>query len=173
MKSICLMALGMLTAACALADAPAADPLDVIANQLAGSWNVEEKSFDSEFSREGSQSYTLVRECKAAEQALTCTFTANGQLQLAQRFTWDAGAKAYRVDEVVGGHPQPPLKLSIQGNTWTYLQETHDRAGTPIHYRILMVFRTSSGVSYSTGFSRNGTDWVMMTKGTQIKGTKT
>ena len=168
MKTIYVMAVGLLAAA-ALADAPAADPLDAVAAQFSGNWNVDVQSFDTEFSRAGSQAYLEQRDCARVDAFLTCKITANGALQSVLSFSWDATAGVYRVKENVGGKPQPDMTLTIKGTLWNFAQETQDRYGKPLHYRITRSYRTATGASYSTGFSRNGTDWVMLTKGTEIK----
>lgn len=169
MKTIWLMAAGLLASVSALADAPAADPLAAIAAQFSGAWKVDVQSFTTEFSREGSQSYVEQRDCARVDAMLTCKITANGTLQSVLSFTWDPAGSVYRLQENVGGKPQPDMTLTIKGTLWTFLQETHDAYGAPLHYRITRSYRSASGASYSTGFSRNGTDWVILTKGTEIK----
>lgn len=169
MKTICLMAAALLAPVSALADTPAADPLAVVAAQFSGNWKVDVQSFATEFSREGSQSYVEQRDCARVDAMLTCKVTANGTLQSVLSFAWDLPAGVYRVQENVGGKPQPDMTLTIRGTLWTFLQETHDAYGVPLHYRITRSYRSATGASYSTGFSRNGTDWVILTKGTEIK----
>jgi hypothetical protein len=169
MKATCLMTAGVLAAVTALADAPATDPLDAVASQFSGNWNVDVQSFDTEFSRAGSQAYLEQRDCARVDAMLSCKITANGVLQSVLSFSWDAAAGVYRVKENVGGKPQPDLTLTIQGKLWTFMQETHDAYGAALHYRITRSYRTTTGASYTAGFSRNGTDWVMLIKGTEIK----
>lgn len=171
MKAICLMAATLIVGLPALADAPVPDPLDAVATQFAGNWNVNVESFDTEFSRAGSQAYLEQRDCTKAAATLTCKITANGALQSILSFSWDAAAGVYRIQESVNGKLQPAMTLAISGRLWTFTQETHDRYGAPLHYRITRSYRTATGASYSTGFSRDGTGWVMLTKGTEIKAT--
>ena len=165
--------LGAFSAA-SLADAPPpASPeptgLALILARYAGTYNVDETSFDTQYSRASSRQYLILRACTQTGAVLDCKLTAGGVLQGEQRFTWDAAAGVFHVDMDIGGRTQPPLTLTVQGETWTFLQPIQDATGAPMQYRIQRHYRTPTEVSYNAGFSRNGTDWVIMTRGTEIR----
>src|SRR5579871_828607 len=87
-----------LWAATAWADAPTPTGLDLIQARYAGTWKVEDVSYDTEVTRAGTKEYELTRICVLSGTALDCKFMAQGALQGEQRFTWDAAAGVYHVD---------------------------------------------------------------------------
>jgi hypothetical protein len=68
----------------------------------------------------------------------------------------------------IGGHPQPPIILTVKGNTWIFLEDTVDRDGLPLKVRILRQYHSDSEVSSSAGYSRDGTHWTVMSRGTEV-----
>ena len=156
-------------AAVAMADPPSPTGLDLIQARYAGSWHVEETGYASTFSRPGSKQYDITRDCAPAGAVLDCKLMAQGTLQGEQRFTWDAASGSYHVEMDIGSRPQPPLTLTVNGAAWTFLQTVPGPGGTPIQLRILRQYRTPTEVSYSASYSRDGTNWTLMTRGTEIR----
>ena len=143
--------------------------LDLIQARYAGTYKVDETTSDTEFSRAGSRQYVLTRDCAVQGAALDCKLIAEGTVQGDQEFIWDPSAGVYHVEMTIGDRHQPTLTLSVKGDTWTFLQEIQDRDGKPLHYRIVRQYHSATEVSYSAGFSHDGTSWVLMTRGTELR----
>jgi|GEM_PF-6844909 len=149
--------------------APAPTELTLIQARYAGTWKVDNTDFDTAVTRAGEKQYVITRDCSVTGAVLDCKLTAEGKLQGEQRFTWDAASGSYDVEMEIGGRPQPPLKLTVTDNSWNLLQDLHDRDGNPLHYRITRQYRSDTEVSYSSGYSKDGTNWTVVSRGTEIK----
>ena len=143
--------------------------LAVIQARYSGTWKVEEADFDTEVSRAGTKQYDLTRDCVQKDAVLDCRLMAQGSLQGEQRITWDAASGSYHVEMDIAGHPQPPLVLTVKGNSWNFLEEVKDRDGRPIKLRIQRQYHSDSEVSISVGYSQDGEHWTVMSRGTEIR----
>ncbi|MGE5624417.1 MAG: hypothetical protein ACM3ZT_02600 [Bacillota bacterium] len=166
--------IGLLGAFTANAGEPPAPPttatgLALIQARYAGTWKVDETDFDTGVSRAGTKQYEITRDCALTGAMLDCKLMAEGALQGEQRFTWDAAAKVFHVDMDIGGRPQPPLTLTVRDNSWNFLQQVTDRNGNLLHLRIARQYHSDTEVSYSVGYSQDGTNWTVMSQGTEIK----
>lgn len=164
-----ILGLCLLSCAATAADAPAPAGLDLIQTRYAGTWHVEEESYATQFSGPGTKEYEITRACTFAAAVLDCKLVAEGTQQGEQRFTWDAAAGIYHVEMDISGRPQPTLTLSVKGITWTFLQTVPGPAGKPIQLRILRQYHSGTEVSYSASYSLDGTNWALMTRGTEIR----
>ena len=164
-----ILGLCLLSCAATAADAPAPTGLDLIRARYSGTWRVEEADYATDFSRPGTKDYEITRTCTSTAAVLDCKLMAEGTQQGEQRFTWDAVASIYHVDMDISGRPQPRLTLSVKGVTWTFLQTVPGPDGKPIQLRILRQYHSGTEVSYSASYSRDGTNWTLMTRGTEIR----
>lgn len=153
----------------AAANAPAPTGLDLIQARYAGTWTVAETAYATDFSRPGSKQYDITRDCAPAGAVLDCKLMAQGVQQGEQRFTWDAKAGSYRVDMDIGGHSQPELTLTVRDAAWTFLQEVPGPDGKSLQLRIQRQYHSASEVSYSVNYSRDGVNWTLMSKGTEVR----
>jgi hypothetical protein len=168
MKILALV-LALFTTA-AVADTPAPAGLGDIQARYAGTWNITEEAYATDFSRPGNKQYEITRDCTPTTGAvLDCKLMAQGILQGEQRFTWDAASGIYHVDMDIGGRPQPSLTLTVKGASWSFLQAVPGPDGKPMQLRILRQYRSSTEVSYSASYSRDGVNWTLMTHGTEIR----
>lgn len=159
-------------AAAALADTPATSASDkalgVVQAGYAGTWNIDETDFLTDFSRAATKQYQLTRDCMLAGALLDCKLLAAGIQQGEQRFFWDAASNSYRVEMDVGTRSQPALTLTVNGSSWTFLQDLPGPGGKPMQLRIQRQYHSASEVSYSVSYSHDGQNWTSMSHGTEI-----
>ncbi len=163
----CALLLGV-AAGTVQADAPLTG-LDRLAALLPGTWRTAGQTFDSQFTKAGPQSYTIVRDCWREDSALKCVNVVNGVLQLYDIFSWDEGGALYEETQITPQGKQPGFHITVKGETWTYDQEITDRNGGVIHYRIVRTYASALSADYLYEYSSDGKTWTPIARGTETK----
>ena len=153
----------------ALADTPAAAGLDRLAQVMPGTWKTVGQTFDSQFTKAGPQTYTTVRDCWREGTEYRCVFVVNGQLQLFDIFSWDAGDGLYQQIQITAQGKQPVFHISVKNATWTYDQDIESHDGHVVHYRIVRNYTTAKSADYLYEYSMDGKDWTPIAKGTETR----
>ena len=158
----------LLSPGLAAADTPASG-LDRLAQVLPGTWKTAGQTLDTQFTKAGPQTYTTVRDCWREGAEYKCVFVVNGQLQLFDIFSWDAGDGIYQELQITPQGKQPVFHISVKGDTWTYDQDIESRDGHVIHYRIVRGYTSRTSADYLYEYSVDGKDWTPIAKGTETR----
>ena len=167
--SLCLLTAGLMQPLPAAADDAVGAALDKLAATFPGTWKSDGESFKTEYGAGGKSAFTTVRDCWRTPDAFKCVLIQDGGLRAETVFTYNAATGLYYEDEITPKGRAPSFTLMVKDNVWTYHQDTTDAAGNAIVYEIVRTFTSPTTVEYHSEYTRNGKEWIGMTKGTETK----
>ena len=134
-----------------------------------GTWKITIVSYNTEFSKAGTDTSTLRNECWLSAAFFVCNQFVNGDSKVLIIFTYDAKQKIYNTYNVAAqSGPGGSGKLLIDGNTWTFPWEDNED-GKTIYFRVVNVFTAPDSIEYRKEFSRDKVQWTLMARGSEKK----
>ena len=83
-------------------------------------------------------------------------------------YRYDPEQKGYVFTNLTPADDPSQMRLTIEGNTWTYTSEQKVE-GKNQHFRTIDVFQSPEEVTYTAARSDNGTDWTILGRGKIVK----
>ncbi len=153
----------------AAADTPGPTGLGRLAQLLPGIWATSGQTYDTQFTKAGTVSYTTDRDCWLEGAELKCVFVVNRKLQLLSIFDWDAIDGIYHENQITVQGPSPVFNIYVKGDVWTYLQDGQDKTGDVYHTRLVKTYVSPDQVDITTEYSLDGKTWVLYEKATETR----
>jgi hypothetical protein len=137
---------------------------------LAGTWNADGQTFDTEYSKAGKDSSTLHNDCWQSGMFYACDQVVDGDSKALIVFAAGEKPGAFVSYGIVPPNPANAGRLVIDGNTWAYGGVI---TGAPAPYwRTLNEFSNPGGtttIHYKVQYSKDGTNWISTKEGVETK----
>ena len=134
-----------------------------------GQWKIETQSFDTANSKAGRDTHTLVNDCWKSDAWVACRQIVDGKSQVLLVFTCPGdGDNCTSYPISADGSPAGSGKLVITGNTWTFPWTTTQN-GKTTWFRVVNEWSSPTTIEFHQEFSTDGTHWVRMTAGHEVK----
>lgn len=159
------MAMSVASATATAADAATDRARELIA-RYRGTWQAEIRTFDTAFSKAGTQSWVIDNLCTAVGEFYACRQRFNGAPPTLTVYSFAQGGGAHSsVMLDLEGKVLQSGSLTAQRETLTFPWEAVDSDGTRHYFRVVNAWRGSDCIDFRKEFSTDATTWHVMASG--------